>query len=218
MIKRLNKSFGVYAISLVVVVLFVGIGFTLAASNPVDEIVKMYLSLKAGETSETPDVDNDGKEVGFSNSGTEIVVTKKIDYDDITTTGVDLTNEVTGDFVIENIILESSSHTIASGTQIVVISSGDTYGTSTPVFATDVNAFPKATTMDLNTLLGSVSGTYSGYASSTQRIVLEDGSKLIIKCTTADCKKSTSAGESGTGYIRATTILRKANTWSYTYE
>jgi len=209
------RGIGAYSVLAVAIVLVLVVGFNVVKAQSSGDILDQIIQILQLSKEEPVAVE---QELGLSNQNGEFIITKKIEYDDISTTGADVTNVVTGDFLVENVVIEMGALTIASGTQIQVVTSGDTYGTSTVVFAVDVDNFPKATTMDLNTAIGSVVGSYSGYASSTQRVVLEDSSKLIIKCTTADCMRTTDGSETGTGYLRVTTTLKKANSYSTTYE
>lgn len=182
-------------------------------ASVLDKVIQI-LSFSKGQEA----VDDAGDQtLGTALQNGEFVITKKIDLDDITTTGADVTNIVTGDFYVDNVVIEMGGYTIASGTLIQILTSGDAYGTSTPLFSTQVSNFTKTLSMDLNTAI-STSGAGTGLASSTQRVILEDGSKLIIKCTGADCKQTTAAGVLSAAYLRVTTILKKVNSWSNTYE
>jgi len=226
MLKR-KKNIRMYQVLAITLVLFlvIGFGFSIVKAQGaedeasiLDRVIEILKLTKASDVSE----EADNQEVGTALQNGEFVITKKIDFADITTTGADVTNVVTGDFYVDNVIIEMGDFTIASGTQVQISESAGTYGSSTPIFATDVAAFSKNLSMDLNTAVGSATtgnDTYAGYASSTQRVILEDGNKLIIKCTTADCKQTTAAGVlSTTAYLRVTTILKKVNEWSNTYE
>ncbi len=171
----------------------------------------------------SPLTDSSDRVIGYSARPGDVVITKLIDYDDITTGGVQLFATSTGGFYLENLIIETASSTMASGTAMQVYAVGDTYGNNETVFSTQVSNFPKNTSMDLNTAI-STSGSGSGFASSTQRVVLEDQSALYVKCTTASCKPSTDrsveSAANGTtfGFMRFTAILKRLDTGSTIYE
>jgi len=138
--------------------------------------------------------------VGLATQPGDIVVTKVIDYDDITTTGVTAVNPVVGGFVIDNLIISTGASAIASGTAVTIGLSGGSYGTSTPVLSAQVSSLTKAQTIDLR--------SSSTYASTTQATVIGDGASLVIKCTVASCK--TDYRDSGTtGYLRVTAVLKR---------
>ncbi len=212
--NKIKRNFKVYSILIVIAVIASVTCFNVVkAQSPSDEyniLDKVIEILRLTNKEVEP-------QLGLSAQVDGYVVTKKIDYDDITTTGVAASNQVTGAFYVENVIIEMGALTIASGTQIQILTSGDDFGSSTLLFATDVAAFTKATTMDLNTAISSGSN-YLLHASSTQRVVLEDGSNLIIKCTGADCKRTTDGTQTGTGFLRVTVILEKADRYSSTFE
>ena len=218
MLKR-KKNIRMYQVLATVVVFALVVSFGINIVKAQDEAsvldkVIQILSFSKGQEA----VDDAGDQtLGTALQNGEFVITKKIDLDDITTTGADVTNIVTGDFYVDNVVIEMGGYTIASGTLIQILTSGDAYGTSTPLFSTQVSNFTKTLSMDLNTAI-STSGAGTGLASSTQRVILEDGSKLIIKCTGADCKQTTAAGVLSAAYLRVTTILKKVNSWSNTYE
>ena len=216
-----KKNIRMYQVLATVVVFALVVSFGINIVKAQDEASILDKVIQILSFSKGQDVAED-QEVGTALQNGEFVITKKIAYSDIVTTGVDVTNQVTGDFYVDNVIIEMGDFTIASGTQIQIFESAATYGSSTTVFATDVAAFTKNLSMDLNTAIGGAATdneVYAGYASSTQRIILEDGNKLQIKCTTADCKQTTAAGVlSTTAYLRVTTILKKVNEWSNTYE
>ena len=214
-----KKNIRMYQVLATVVVFALVVSFGINIVKAQDEAsvldkVIQILSFSKGQEA----VDDAGDQtLGTALQNGEFVITKKIDLDDITTTGADVTNIVTGDFYVDNVVIEMGGYTIASGTLIQILTSGDAYGTSTPLFSTQVSNFTKTLSMDLNTAI-STSGAGTGLASSTQRVILEDGSKLIIKCTGADCKQTTAAGVLSAAYLRVTTILKKVNEWSNTYE
>jgi len=222
--ERLNKiKYSVIAVG-VILVLALGVGLgTLnvkaqdtGGGGLLDKILYLYLQTKIHGIQPVEIPTSSEQTLGYSERP-DVVVTKKVDYDDITTDGVDITNPVSGDFYVENLVIETGTLTIASGTALQIITEGDDYGTSTPLFSTQVSAFPRSTTMDLNTAIGD-STHFSGYASSTQRVILEDGSNLAIKCTTADCKRTTSGAETGTGYLTVTATLKRVQNYGNIYE
>jgi hypothetical protein len=190
-----------------------------------DQIMAMYLGLKSGEAPAVVEpVITPAPEVviGMAQKP-DLVITKLVDYDDITTSGVQIFATFNGAFYLENLIMETASSTIASGTAFQVFTLGETYGEGETVFSTQVSNFPKATTMDLNTVI-SASGTGSGYASSTQRVILDDQSALYVKCTTASCKPSTDrsleSAANGTtyGFVKFTGIFKRVDSGSSIYE
>ena len=214
-----KKTFNnVYIVIVAVLIVFV-VGFNVSKAqtsedgNLLDKIMYIFMQLKAEEIN----TNVEPATLGMSTRTDTVIVSKKVDYDDITTTGADVTNVVLGDFYVENIVLETGDNTLASGTLLQVVTSGDDYGTSTVLFSTQVSNFPKATTMDLDTPIAT-SGSGSGYASSTQRVILEDGSKLIVKCTVASCMRTTSGDETGTGYLRIHVLLKRVDNYSQIYD
>lgn len=176
-----------------------------------------------GNPSVTPQ-SSDSQSIGYSARPGDVVLTKYLDYDDITTTGVAVTNPVTGEFTVENVIMEMGANTMASGTlfQIITTEGATAYsdfGTSTVLFSTQVSAFTKNLTMDLNTAIGD-STHFAGTASSTQRVVLGDGAYLTAKCTTASCKLSQIETELGTAgrNMKVTVVLKRVDSSSSIYE
>ena len=199
---KTKRVYSVLVISLVLLAVVSLAGFAKASDSDqgiVDKIVSMYMEYKLQKGDAV---------LGYSDRPGEVLVKKLVDMDDITTTGADITNDMTGDFVVENVYFETNSKAIASGTLFQIAVSGDTYGTNTPVFSAALSNINVDSAYDLN--------TSSTYASSTQRAILEDGSKLIVKCTGADCKRSTPG--TGTGYIYFVSVLKRADTYSYTFE
>lgn len=188
-----------------------------------DHIMAAFLQLKLNEAEvNTPVVEEpviaEEPTIGASQRP-DLIITKYLDYDDITTTGVDITASSTGSFIVDNIYIETGANTMASGTLFQIFSAGNTFASSTTLFSTQVSAFPKATAMNLDTAIGS--GAYfSGYASSTQKIVLDDGGNLKAKCTTANCKLSEVETELGTAdkNMRITIILKPTDSGSSIYE
>mgnify|MGYP006921437502 CR=1 FL=1 len=186
-----------------------------------DQIMSAFLQIKLQESSTavTPEPTvTPGPTIGASQRP-DVIITKYLDYDDITTSGVQITASTTGSFVVDNIFAETGANTMASGTLFQIYSLGNTFATSTTLFSTQVNNFPKATAMNLDTAI-STSGSGSGYASSTQRIVLDDGGALWAKCTGASCKLSQVESEIGTAgkNMRITVILKPTDTGSSIYE
>lgn len=202
-----------------------GVSFVVSAGDDSDSVVLRLIGVieKLVEKEDaTPVAANS---FGYNAQYSDVIVTKLVDMDDISTTGVDVTNEVTGDFYVDNIIIETNYATIASGTNFRIQTSGDNYGTSTILFDKKVVSMSKADSWDLNSPASANNtsdGTFANSASSTQRVLLEDGSKLIVLCTTAACKHTTNAttlaSEEATGYVRFTTIMKRASEFSYTYE
>ena len=155
----------------------------------------------------------------------DIKITKYLDYDDITTTSVAITNPTTGSYIVDNVFIETGANTMASGTLFQVYTKapsakyGYAYGTSTVLFSAAVGALTANVAVDLNTAIGSAT-TYVGYASSTQRVVLDDQEQLYAKCTTASCKLSqieTEIGEAGKN-MRVTIVLKPTDSDSNIYE
>lgn len=229
--KKTKKSMlKVYSVLFVGIALMLVAGFSLAVSaqtdkepNMLDQIMAMYLGLKSGEAPVVAEpVVAPEPTIGMAQKP-DLIITKLVDYDDITTGGVKIFATTTGPFYLENLIMETASSTMASGTAFQVYTLGETYGNSETVFSTQVSNFPKDTTMDLNTVISS-SGTGSGYASSTQRVVLDDQSALYAKCTTASCKPSTDktleSAANGTtyGFVKFTAILKRVDSDSSIYE
>jgi hypothetical protein len=203
-------------IASIILILVLGVGFVVRAGGEDDSVVASLVRI-IEKLLDKEKVSNNNS-MGYNAQYSDVVVTKLIDMDDIVTTGVDVTNQVTGDFIVDNIIIETNNATIASGTNFRIITSGDAYGTSTVLFDKPINCMARASAWDLNV---PINGTCAVSATSTQRVVLEDGSKLIALCTTADCKKSTvvaSGDADSTGYVRVTTTLKRASEFSYTFE
>jgi hypothetical protein len=231
--KKIKKSMlTAYSVLAIGIALMLVVGFSVVVSaqtdkepTMLDQIMAMYLGLKSGEAPvvEQPVITPEPEVAVGSAQRPDLVITKLVDYDDITTSGVQIFATSTGSFYLENLVIETASSTIASGTAFQVYTLGETYGNAETVFSTQVSNFPKDTTMDLNTVISS-SGTGSGYASSTQRVMLDDNSALYVKCTTASCKPSTNrlseSEANGTtyGFVRFTAILKRADLGSSIYE
>jgi len=212
-------------LSVVIIFLLGTLGFAFALGQGVNVNVASNPSNNAeGNPQVSNPVSNpdSGQTIGMAQSP-DIVILKLIDYDDITTNGIQIFATSTGGFYLDNLIMETASSTIASGTAFQVYTLGETYGNSQTVFSTQVSNFPKNTTMDLNTVISS-SGIGSGYASSTQRVALDDQSALYVKCTGAPCKPSTnrtsesSANGDTYGYVKFTGIFKRVDSSSSIYE
>lgn len=208
----------------VVIIFLVGAGVVLMATNN-DSINVSATSNPNNNAEGNPSVvpqNSDSQSVGYSARPGDVLLVKIVDYDDITTGGVQIFATSTGQFYLDNLIMETASSTIASGTAFQVYTVGETYGNSETVFDTNVAAFAKNTTMDLNTQIDGAG--YTGYASSTQRVVLDDQSALYVKCTTASCKPSTNrtleSAANGTtyGFVKFTAVLKRVDSGSSIYE
>lgn len=149
---------------------------------------------------------------GFNNNGEEklgyytnqldtYIVEKVVTSSDIGSTtalAVDLTQRATGDFLIENIIVETDSTGLATGTNFAISISGDEYGLAT-IWSSAVSGLGANKTVDINTA-----------SVAKQRAILEDGSKLIGICTTASCE--------GAGKAKVTVILKKLDSYSSIFD
>jgi hypothetical protein len=218
-----------YSILVVAIMLVIAVGVTVVKAQSSDSDILDKVITILGMT-------NGNKQdaiVGYSDRPGDVVVTKVINYNDITTTGVNIINQVTGDFYLENLIVESNDKSIASGTLFKIVKSTDTYGASSTVFSMQVNYLATSTSWDLNSPVVATNcgtsvtiakqnvinhGQNCAMASTTQRVVLEDGSTLKAFCTGASCMRTTNGNESGTGYLRITSILKRADTYSSTFE
>lgn len=221
----MKDNFIAIILSVVIIFLLGTLGFAFALGQGVS--VNVASNPQNNADGGSPQVSNpatqDGGQAIGATQRPDVKITKYLDYDDITTTGVAITNPVTGDFVVDNVIIENGANTMASGTLFQIISTQGTaytdYGTSTVLFSTQVSAFTKNLTMDLNTAIGD-STHFAGTASSTQRVVLSDGAYLTAKCTTASCKLSQIETELGTAgqNMKVTVVLKPVSTGSSIYE
>jgi len=212
--------------------LFFAIGLPIAkaqiagSSNGfLDQIMSLYLQIKLDSIAEQDVSSNSNGEIpkplGTNQSKTDVVIVEKtIDYNDMTTTGATVINPVIGDWYLDNLIMETNTYSMASGTLFQVVSSGDTYGTSTLVYSSDVKCFPKATTADLNSRITIFDdASCAGQASSTQRVVLSDGAGLVAKCTTLNClSEPYGNNSSSTGYMKFTGILRPLQSYGAIFD
>lgn len=150
--------------------------------------------------------------VGFSSANNTIVINKELSYTELLTTGVDITNAVVGGkLVIEDIIVKTDSVGMASGTLFQVVTSGNSYGTST-VISIPVNNLGARQTFAMSNDYLSRPVSYT--ATSTQITVLEDGAKLQALCTAAACRGTNSVA----GKVQFTMVFKKADTQAYLYE
>jgi hypothetical protein len=195
----------IYTIILAVVIVFLvgAIGFTYVGKN-------QGVSVNVTSGPQGNPSTSDSTVGGLSTRSGDVVLTKVLDYDDITTTGVAITNPVTGEFYIENLVIETGKNNIASGTLFQIFTTNSLYGTSTAVYSMGVSSMSAASVFDLN--------SPTSRASSTQRAVLSDGAYLLAKCTTASCKLSTAETGGTGGYMRITVILKRAASYSNIYE
>lgn len=131
-------------------------------------------------------------EIGaYNNQFDGYVVEKILTSSDISTsTATAITQYATGDFYIDNIIVSTDSTGLATGTNFQIAIDGNDYGTST-VLSHAVSSLGANATVDLNS------------ATTKQRAILEDGSRLVAYCTTANCE--------GDGKAKITVILKKAS-------
>jgi hypothetical protein len=132
--------------------------------------------------------------IGMADQYGGFVIQKTITSSSITTAGTDITQTAIGDLYLDNLIIQSDVTGLRTGTTTQVYLSGGAYGTSTNILSTYTNNLTNYATVDL----------YSGssLASSTQRVLMSNGQKLMIKCTGAVC--------TGSGTIKITAIFRKA--------
>lgn len=131
------------------------------------------------------------------------VITKLVDYSNITTSGVDITNTVqSGDLILEEMIVRTDdSVAMASGTSLVIVQSGNDYGAAT-IASSAISSLAAGKTLDLN-----------DWTVGNSKTVLEDGSKLQAKCSSADCQ-----GTNGTtGYLDITMVFSKVDRQAYIY-
>jgi hypothetical protein len=143
------------------------------------------------------------------------IITKKLAYSELVTGGVDITNNVQGgDLILENIIIETGPYTIASGTNFQIYSFNDlSYGSSSIAFSLPVTQLAASQSFDFGYIKEAATA-----ASSTQKIVVGDGSKLRARCTTLACKSSTAGGLAGTeGYLMITMKFTKVDRQAYIY-
>jgi hypothetical protein len=153
-----------------------------------------------------PQIDNQ-QPVGQVSTGDGYVITKKLAYSELLTTGVAISNAVQGGrMVLDDVIVRTGVLQIASGTLFQIYTSGNTYGTSTNVLSASIAAIPAATTI-----------TMDDGASSTVKTMLDDGAKLMAKCTGAACK-ATTVGNTTEGYMTITMVFKKADRQAYIYE
>ena len=218
----MKDNFTAIILSVVIIFLLGALGFAFALGQGVNVNVASNPSNNAEGNPQVSNPQDNAPAIGATQRP-EIKITKYLDYDDITTTGVAITNPVTGDFIVDNVIMEMGPNTMASGTLFQIVSTQGTaytdFGTSTALFSTQVGAFTKNLTMDLNTAIGD-STHYANTASSTQRVVLSDGAYLTAKCTTASCMLSQIETELGTAdrNMKITVVLKPVDSGSSIYE
>jgi hypothetical protein len=135
---------------------------------------------------------NVDKGVGaYNNQYDGVIVSKVLTSSSISTsTATNVTEIATGDFYIDNIIASTDATGLATGTlfQIKVVT--PTYGTTT-VLSHAVSGLGANQSVDLNS------------ATTKQRVILQDGDKLVAYCTGANC--------AGAGKIKIDVVLRKAS-------
>lgn len=137
----------------------------------------------------------------YTNQLDTYIVEKVVTSSEIGSTtalAVDLTQKVTGDFYIENIIVSTDGTGLATGTNFAISISGNDYGLST-IWSSAVSGLGANKTIDINTA-----------SVAKQRAILEDGSKLIGTCTTASC--------AGSGKAKVTVILKKLDSYSSIFD
>ncbi len=105
--------------------------------------------------------------------------------DILASAATDLTSAANGDLVVEQVILQTDSTGLATGTNFEISVSGETYGENKPIVETVANlgasvsrAVIGGDTDATNVRLLSVTGT---------PFLLEAGDKLQYGCTTLDC-------------------------------
>lgn len=132
------------------------------------------------------------KNVGaYNNQFDGVIVEKVITSSELSTsTPVAVTQYATGNFYIDNIIVSTDSTGLATGTNFIINVDSPTYGLKT-ILSNAVSGLGANKTVDLNS------------ATVKQRVMLEDGDRLVAYCTTANCE--------GAGKAKITVILKKAS-------
>ena len=132
------------------------------------------------------------KKIGaYNNQYDGLIVSKTLTSSDLSTsTATAVTQYSTGDFYIENIIASTDSTGLATGTLFQIKVDSPTYGTTT-VLSQAVSSLAANQTVDLNS------------ATTKQRVILQDGDRLVAYCTTANC--------AGSGKIKIDVVLKKAS-------
>lgn len=135
---------------------------------------------------------NGDKGVGaYNNQYDGIIVSKTLTSSSISTsTATAITQYATGDFYIDNIIASTDATGLATGTLFQIKVDSPTYGTTT-VLSHAVSGLGANQTVDLNS------------ATTKQRVILQDGDRLVAYCTGANCE--------GAGKIKIDVVLRKAS-------
>jgi preprotein translocase subunit YajC len=183
----MNKLQNIVIGGFIVVLIAIGAGFYFSGSTPVAD-----------------------QNIGYANQNGDIVVTKKVTYSDLTTTGTDITNTVSGgSLALKNLYVSAGNTALASGTLFQIYTSGGLYGTTTKIMSVPVGDLTAGATLDLST---------TSTAVVMQRTVLEDGAKLKALCTGATCKSSTAAGTAAEGYLNITMIFQKTSSQANLYE
>lgn len=133
----------------------------------------------------------DGKIGAYNNQYDGVIATKVLTSSSLTTsTATYVTQPATGDFYIDNVVVSTDSTGLAAGTNFQLLIDSPAYGLKTAFFATAVSGLGANKTLDINT------------ASVTkQRVILQDGDRVVAYCTTANC--------TGAGKIRVDLILKK---------
>ncbi len=134
---------------------------------------------------------NDNKIGAYNNQFDGVIVEKVVTSSDLSTsTPTAITQYATGNFYIDNIIVSTDSTGLATGTNFIINVDSPTYGLTT-ILSNAVSGLGANKTVDLNS------------ATVKQRVILEDGSRLVAYCTTANCE--------GAGKAKITVILKKAS-------
>ena len=146
---------------------------------------------------------------GYTNQADTFVITKKITNSNIATstnatTGLDLTNPVTGSLFVDDIIITTDTTGLATSTPwnqqctgVNIMASGNS-ASSTVMAVTSVG------TLEANETLNFTN------ASSSQKIRIDNGSKLMILPLTKPCQ--------GSGVTTFTIIFKKTDARSSIYE
>lgn len=134
---------------------------------------------------------NDNSVGAYNNQFDGVIVEKIITSSELTTsTPVAVTQYATGNFYIDNIVVSTDSTGLATGTNFTINVDSPTYGLTT-ILSNAVSGLGANKTVDLNS------------ATVKQRVILEDGDRLVAYCTTANCE--------GAGKVKVSVILKKAS-------
>ena len=121
----------------------------------------------------------------FKSAGSSFWLKKVLTSSDVLTTASDLTDTATGDLIIEQVILATDATGLATGTNLEISISGETYGENKPIVEAVSNLGASVTRSLINTGPDSTNDRFLSVTGVP--FLLEAGAKLQVTSSSASC-------------------------------